>query len=232
VFIVLTTLAILTDIAPCKTDTMAKATAMATAQRYGRIRVLLALVLILKSSVSWNPGIKRRKFLQKGCTLAIGLVAATTPSDAEDGFISSGFSRTEYTNSITASRDTNISPKEVYDTLERLRGSGTRALDVGAGAGVSTQILHEMGFTTIDACDWSRDAWDLNVVHCPESVHFYQLDDERFVKQWKVTDGEPYDVIVFNFAINQRKAVQFATELLSRDGVLLAPVNTQDDYCT
>lgn len=210
---------------------MRKATTTASAHQRGRMRVLLALLLLFKSTESWNLGIKRRKILQTG---AIGLVTTirTTPSNAEDGFVSSGFSRTEYTNSITASRDTNISPKEVYDTLERLRGSGTRALDVGAGAGVSTQVLYNMGYTTIDACDWSSDAWDLNVVHCPESVHFYPLDDERFVKQWKANDGQRYDAIVFNFAINQQKAVQFATELLSRDGVLLAPVNTQDDYCT
>jgi 2-polyprenyl-3-methyl-5-hydroxy-6-metoxy-1,4-benzoquinol methylase len=156
-----------------------------------------------------------------------------SPSEqAKDRFISSGYNRKEYTNSITASRDTNISPAEVYDTLGRVSraSGGTRALDVGCGAGVSTQTLFDMGFTTIDACDWSSDAWDANVVQCPESVHFYALDDERFLKQWRATKGEQYDAIVFNFAINQRKAVQFATELLRKDGVLLAPVNEKEDY--
>jgi len=204
------------------------------ARNHARIRALLVLLLLIDVTKAWNTGIKRRQWLQEGCAVPSSLLIGITSSKAEDRFISSGTSRTEYTNSITASRDTNISPKEVYDTLGRVRGSGTRALDVGAGAGVSTQVLYDMGFTTIDACDWSSDAWDLNVVqngNCPESVHFYQLDDERFVRQWKTSNGEQYDAIVFNFAINQRKAVQFATELLNKDGVLLAPVNSQDDYC-
>lgn len=94
-------------------------------------------------------------------------------------FRSAAFSKKEYTNSIVASRDTNISPLEVYETLEEqlllqqqkqakndnkdvsattttpaaanaastTTHGGHRALDVGAGAGVSTQLLYEMGYT-------------------------------------------------------------------------------------
>jgi hypothetical protein len=60
----------------------------------------------------------------------------------------SGYGKEEYTNSITASRDTNISPKEVYDSIkssylfypmEQLKKNNDnrepRAFDVGAGAG-------------------------------------------------------------------------------------------------
>lgn len=60
-----------------------------------------------------------------------------------------GYGREEYTNSITASRDTNISPKEVYDSIqspyisypiEQLEKNNVkrtpRAFDVGAGAGM------------------------------------------------------------------------------------------------
>lgn len=206
---------------------------MATApQRHGRIRVLLVLSLLVGTINAWNLP-TRRQWLQQGCALVSGLSIAITPPSkaADERFISSGYSRTEYTNSITASRDTNISPKEVYDTLGRVKTNGTRALDVGCGAGVSTQVLYEMGYTSIDACDWSSEAWDAYVVNCPESVHFFEMDDERFVReQWKAFNGERYDAIVFNFAINQRKAVQFATELLHKDGVLLAPVNEKDEY--
>ena len=181
----------------------------------------------------------RRQWLQHhGCCLATCALLVTTASSCpakakdNDGFVSAAYSRSEYTNSIIASRDTNISPKEVYDTIlgRCLRRGGTRALDVGAGAGVSTQVLYEMGFTDIDACDWSSEAWDANVISCPDGVKFYAMDDERFLRRWRERSEDRYDAIVFNFAINQCKAMQFATELLNRDGVLLAPVNSQDDY--
>jgi len=227
---------------------------------HDRIRVLVVLVLFAIPTKAWNLQFDatRRRWLQQGGSAVVAVLASlSAPSKAADRFISAGTTRAEYTNSITASRDTNISPKEVYDTLARVRGSGTLALDVGSGAGVSTQVLWDMGYTNIDACDWSRDAWDLNVVEkgsCPESVHFFQLDDERFMRQWKASEAEKYgmsgkcvhqsvmlyaniffsrtlpDAIVFNFAINQQKALEFASELLNKDGVLLAPVNVQQDY--
>ena len=67
-------------------------------------------------------------------------------------FRSAAYSLKEYTNSIVASRDTNVSPLEVYETLlQKLKPSSKqettlRALDVGAGAGVSTQVLWDMGY--------------------------------------------------------------------------------------
>jgi len=165
-------------------------------------------------------------------------------------FSSAAFPKKEYTNSIVASRDTNISPLEVYETLQtqlkessgQQQGSSSssspqqprRALDVGAGAGVSTQVIYEqLGYTNIDALDWSGDAWRINVVengYCPPTVSFYELDDERFVEQWKTRGLDKYDVIAFNFAINEDKALYFSKNLLRRDGILLAPVNTQQDY--
>jgi hypothetical protein len=57
-------------------------------------------------------------------------------------FHSAAYGQEEYTNSIVASRDTNISPREVYDTissdylkgvLDLVKGRSPRALDVGAG---------------------------------------------------------------------------------------------------
>ncbi|KAG7369412.1 methyltransferase domain containing protein [Nitzschia inconspicua] len=176
----------------------------------------------------------------------------------ERPFKSAAYSKKEYTNSIVASRDTNISPLEVYDTLksrlipqqqlqqqpyQQLHGNADptmtslrpprRALDVGAGAGVSTQVIYEMGYTEIDAVDWSGDAWQKNVVeegYCPSSVHFYQMDDERFVQKYFSKIKNRYDVIAFNFAVNPDKAVHFATTMLNDNGVLLAPVNVNQDY--
>lgn len=158
-------------------------------------------------------------------------------------FSTAAFGKKEYTNSIIASRDTNISPLEVYETLRlqlKKRESAedpkinARALDVGAGAGVSTQVLYEqLGYETIDAVDWSGTAWQDNVVeqgYCPPTVTFYELDDERFVQQWQENGLGRYDVIAFNFAINRDKAMFFCKNLLKGDGVLLAPINTQQDY--
>jgi protein-L-isoaspartate O-methyltransferase len=166
-------------------------------------------------------------------------------------FVSAAFPKKEYTNSIVASRDTNISPLEVYETILRLKkqglgdggsgGSGSsgaggtaRALDVGAGAGVSTQVIfQELGYLNIDAVDWSGDAWRNNVVdggYCPPSVNFYELDDERFVEKWTKEKLEKYDIIAFNFAVNKNKALYFSKNLLKEGGLLLAPVNAQQDY--
>jgi hypothetical protein len=77
------------------------------------------------------------------------------PDDYSKPFRSAAYSLKEYTNSIVASRDTNVSPLEVYETLlQKLKpavrtntnGVLRRALDVGAGAGVSTQVMWDMGY--------------------------------------------------------------------------------------
>jgi 2-polyprenyl-3-methyl-5-hydroxy-6-metoxy-1,4-benzoquinol methylase len=138
-----------------------------------------------------------------------------TEEQQQRPFVSAAFSRKEYTNSIVASRDTNISPLEVYDTILQLKtkqqqqdtgssgnNNNLRALDVGAGAGVSTQVIYQqLGYINIDAIDWSGDAWNTNVIendtgYCPETVKFYELDDERFVEQWKQQQQQKYDIIV------------------------------------
>ena len=51
---------------------------------------------------------------------------------------------------------------------------------MGAGAGVSTQVLWDMGYRDIDAFDWSGTAWERFVVDdengkCPPSVRFFEL---------------------------------------------------------
>ena len=101
---------------------------------------------------------------------------------------------------------------------------------------MSTQFLWNLGYRTIDAVDWSGDAWDRFVINdptsrCPSSVKFYELDDERFRTLWRDQKLDKYDTIVFNFAVNDSKAKSFANELLlDENSILLAPVNTQEDY--
>lgn len=111
-----------------------------------------------------NAELPRRRLVMGSFVTAASLLLQPSISHADSetdkAFRTGAFGREEYTNSIIASRDTNISPKEVYDSidsqyikypLEKLRemqlqkaGEGAtqqrqpRALDVGAGAGVST----------------------------------------------------------------------------------------------
>jgi len=170
-------------------------------------------------------------------------------------FRTSAYEKTEYTNSRPASRHTNLSPLEAYDVLRRRvpavvvggdgdrggdnHGAGRRpprALDVGAGAGVSTRVLWEMGYRRIDAVDWSDEAWKISVVTpVPGTVRFYARDDDAFFRDHPGDGGGDdacYDVIVYNFAVNADKATRVATRhLCDRPGsVLLAPVNDAADY--
>jgi 2-polyprenyl-3-methyl-5-hydroxy-6-metoxy-1,4-benzoquinol methylase len=129
------------------------------------------LISVIIKCHGWSSiNLNRRDVLSKaGYTVAVTLTP-TRISNAQDVF-TTAYGKEEYTNSITASRDTNISPKEVYDSiqsfyvkypLEQLKSKGmtreARAWDVGAGAGVSTQTLYNMGYTNIEAVDWSDTA--------------------------------------------------------------------------
>ena len=114
-----------------------------------------------------------------------------------------------------------------------------------------------MGYRKIDAVDWSPAAWERYVVddpggRCPPGVRFMAVDDERYLDAWRGArdnrrtavgndidndgdgddgDGGLFDAVVFNFAVNESKARQFATELLDKEhGRLLAPINSSDNY--
>ena len=208
---------------------------------------LLSLVLLFRPSTQLQvvPEKTRREWLHQSIAAASSSLILTTvpPALATTGttapFQTSAFGQQEYTNSITASRDTNLSPAEAYDVLKQRipRGDTTkRALDLGAGAGLSTQVLYQAGYTNIDAVDWSKDAWDASVLQQPESVQFYELADQDFLDQKrKAEEDDPssgyYNVIVYNFAINPEKAVAVAQQFLSKqDGLLLAPCNDRRDY--
>ena len=118
------------------------------------------------------------------------------------------------------------------------------SLHFTSGAGVSTEVLYQLGYHQIDAIDWSGTAWQRYVIddpsgYCPPSVTFYELDDERYFDAWNTKHNNNnhlqeellFDAIVFNFAVNESKAKLFATQLLNKEyGVLLAPINTANDY--
>lgn len=196
-----------------------------------RVAWSIPLYLILKfsSALDLHRWIStRRSILQQNVGL---LLLGLEPTSAS--FRTAGSGREEYTNSIVASRDTNISPKEVYDVLRQVLprapdGRGI-ALDLGAGAGVSTEVLYNAGYTIIDAVDWSGDAWDQFVLEQPNTVKFYELSDVDFFRS--LTVQNKYDCIVYNFAVNYDKAVNVAKYYLKQPtGLLLAPVNDRPDY--
>lgn len=185
------------------------------------------------------------------CTGVYSLPSPAMESETETYGVSRGAFRTkavaEYTNSITASRDTNVSPKEAYDTIlkyipsnKKIGNPKAKALDVGAGAGLSTSYLYDqLGYSFVDAVDWSRDAWVNNVLEIPSSVRFFELDDDSFFQMLSQQSKEnpdnnvinnKYQVICYNFAVNPGKAVRVAREFLTEDGVLFAPINDWPEY--
>ena len=177
------------------------------------------------------------------------------------GKVSSGMP--ELSNSIVASRDTNVSPKEIYDFLRskaelRPVGEQRRALDLGAGAGVSTQVLFDIGWQDIVAVDPSRVAWDKYVAaseSLPAGIKFEHASDEQYVARRSSEDGR-FDLVthrrtrepclnimartpthphvntqvIVNYAMNHEKAVRYALQLLAPGGKLLAPTNLQENY--
>lgn len=150
-------------------------------------------------------------------------------------FKSIAFDKPNYANAVTASRDTNVSPQEAYDVIasRALPPAGVscpRALDLGAGAGVSTQLLWLNGFRNIVAVDPSRVAWDSNVGPLPKDsgVTFLQTSDEGYVEQ-RGADAPLFDLVLVNFAINGDKARELCG-LLNEGGRLLAPVNQVKNY--
>ena len=183
-------------------------------------------------------------------TAATLLIPASSQGSPLLMFETTAYGRQEYTNSITASRDTNLSPAEAYDVIRQKippnknDNPNFRALDLGAGAGLSTAILcNEKGYIATDAVDWSRTAWDDSVKRQPNTIQFYEMDDSAFFeyalqKQQQQQQQQPqtmlkYDVIVYNFACNFDKAVFAATTFLNcgnPESVLLAPVNDRSDY--
>ena len=187
-----------------------------------------------RHEASTQPPQPRRQFVQYGAvailTAFCGLTSPTLAVCPE--FRTQA--QAEYTNSITASRDTNVSPQEAYDSILKYlpaakSETSPRALDVGAGAGLSTSYLYnQLGYKTIDAVDWSADAWRANVQTTPDSVRFYEMDDDSFFSSREMV--EKYNVICYNFAINPSKAVQVAQQWLTEDGVLFAPVNDRPEY--
>lgn len=185
--------------------------------------IVRTAMYVMMASLSSAYTMNRRAFLP-------GLLVAPNPCVAAL-LKTNAIGREEYTNSITASRDTNISPREAYDVLREhipATRNGGYAVDLGAGAGLSTSVLYnEKGYTRVAAVDWSRTAWDDNVSEQPEEVSFFESDDATFFLQQV---DQKFDCIVYNFAINKAKAEKTARSFLASSGVLLAPCNDRADY--
>jgi hypothetical protein len=179
-------------------------------------------------------GVLANVLLTPAAALSLDEDPPLNPTTRQPLFLTTAFGRQEYTNSITASRDTNLSPAEAYDIIRQqvpaAVRSSQRALDLGAGAGLSTQVLYQtLGYRNIDAVDWSSTAWLQCVTQQPASVQFHEMSDDDFFAT--LEPQQHYDVIVYNFAINPSKAVEVAqTWLRPESGILLAPCNDRRDY--
>eukprot|EP00746_Dinoflagellata_sp_MGD_P005183 gnl/MRDRNA2_/MRDRNA2_110028_c0_seq1.p1 gnl/MRDRNA2_/MRDRNA2_110028_c0~~gnl/MRDRNA2_/MRDRNA2_110028_c0_seq1.p1 ORF type:complete len:203 (+),score=41.52 gnl/MRDRNA2_/MRDRNA2_110028_c0_seq1:128-736(+) len=126
--------------------------------------------------------------------------------------------------------DTNLSAKEAYGAIRdalATPGSGS-ALDLGAGAGYSTKVLHELGYTThIDAVDPSGDAWRLcEYASGFDTVSFHEQTDEAFLQ---AHSNMTYDAINIAYGIATTKAEGIGAAHLKSGGRMLAPV--EDGYC-
>ena len=161
------------------------------------------------------------------------------------GVVSRAGKLPELSRAFAVSRDTNVSPGEIYNFLRYqpdlqpdaiLKGGagagGGRALDLGAGAGASTQLLWEAGWAEVVAVDPSREAWDKYAPSggLPRGVSFNQQSDEQYAARWAAERDEPFDLVVLNYAVNREKAVRLARLLLAPTGKLLAPTNISPDY--
>lgn len=207
-----------------------------------RPSLFLSLFLLLRFELSHALAVaSRRAVLGRLVSAAASvLLSSPTKATAEDAadFVTTAYGRQEYTNSITASRDTNLSPAEAYDVIRQqipacVVGDDNRehrALDLGAGAGLSTAVLYkEKGYRTIDAVDWSSTAWEDSVTQQPPTLRFFQMDDSSFF-DIALKESRKYDCICYNFAVNTDKAIYAAKMFLTDTGLLLAPCNDRRDY--
>lgn len=126
--------------------------------------------------------------------------------------------------------DTNLSAEEAYRAIRdglSAPGSGS-ALDLGAGAGYSTKVLHELGYTSqIDAVDPSGDAWKLcGYASGLSGVSFHEQTDEAFLQ---AHSQAKYTAINIAYGIATAKAESIGAGHLEDGGRMLAPIN--EGYC-
>lgn len=183
-----------------------------------RCRLFLLFILLNFASPLAPLALSRRAVFYNAYLASIATTSISPPSSSS--FKSSATPLKQFSTSYTASRDTNISPSEAYTTIssptikqsiDKIRedGSTPTCVDFGAGAGVSTQILWDMGIKKIDAVDWSSTAWSKYVVEEGVqnlNVQFYEMDDVTFLEN----HPQKYDFIIFNFGINSSKAYEYA----------------------
>jgi len=131
------------------------------------------------------------------------------------------------------SDDTNISSTEIYG-MERkyLQPNGKssrdmlKALDLGAGAGVSSGVLRHLGYSHVDAVDQSDQAWTYSGAQKLNGVKFHNKTAGEFM------DGvskPQFDAVNVAFAIKRQKAMDYAHRALAPGGRLLAPIATSDE---
>eukprot|EP00747_Dinoflagellata_sp_TGD_P213932 gnl/TRDRNA2_/TRDRNA2_86835_c0_seq1.p1 gnl/TRDRNA2_/TRDRNA2_86835_c0~~gnl/TRDRNA2_/TRDRNA2_86835_c0_seq1.p1 ORF type:complete len:243 (+),score=24.27 gnl/TRDRNA2_/TRDRNA2_86835_c0_seq1:1-729(+) len=126
---------------------------------------------------------------------------------------------------VVLTNHTNLSAKTFYEKLAAaLQSPGTGSvLDLGAGAGWSTKVLHGLGYTGgVSAVDASNDAWNLcGYAANLTNVQFHHMPDTQF---FAAHNGSTYEAININFGISANKAVGIALNRLKSNGGFFAPI--------
>lgn len=163
----------------------------------------------------------------------LGLASSFSSSDQDDAL---EVPQTLSAESQPFSHATNISATQIYDlerehlhpTAAQSRKSELKALDLGAGAGLSTRVLRRLGYKHVDAVDQSEDAWSTSGADRLRGVAFFHKPANAFV-QGLDSKENTYDAVNVAFAIRRQKALDYAQHALAPGGRLLAPIATSDE---
>lgn len=131
------------------------------------------------------------------------------------------------------SQDTNISASDIYDAQRQYlkpdgEKHGLRALDLGAGAGVSTSVLKQLGYEHIDSVDQSDTAWMQSGANKMKDVKFHKATADDFIAGIKSKDGTQYDAVNVAYGLKDSKAIDYAERVLARGGKFLVPITTSE----
>lgn len=111
-------------------------------------------------------------------------------------------------------------PTDAVERALRLPGIGA-ALDLGAGSGWSTKVLHDLGYSSIDAVDKTTFAWNAcGFAKNLPGVIFHKAGEEEFL-----SCAGTYDAINVTFPLSAERASSLAAKHLREGGRMMVPAD-------